>query len=71
MDYRKEQFGQTKKSENASLYTLSNENGMKVKITDYGANVVSIIVKDKEGKERDVVLGYDDASGYEQGDVFF
>ena len=38
-----------KESENASLYTLSNENGMKVKITDYGANVVSIIVKDKAG----------------------
>lgn len=71
MDYQKEEFGQTKNGKKTFLYTLSNEKGMKVKVTDFGANVVSIIVKDKEGKERDVVLGYDAASGYEEGDVFF
>ena len=71
MEYQKVGFGQTKSKNQASLYTLSNGSGMKVRVTDFGANVVSVIVKDKEGKERDVVLGYDDASGYEEGDVFF
>lgn len=63
---RVETFGSTSKEE-AVLYTLTNENGMSASITNYGAALVKLNVPDKEGKLRDVVLGYDDVTGYEKG----
>ena len=64
---RVETFGSTSKKEEAVLYTLTNENGMSASITNYGAALVKLNVPDKEGKLRDVVLGYDDVTGYEKG----
>lgn len=66
-----ETFGSTSKKEEAVLYTLTNENGMSASITNYGAALVKLNVPDKEGKLRDVVLGYDDVTGYEKGAVSF
>ena len=63
----KQSFGKTEDGQQMDLYTLANKNGMKVTITNFGASVVSIIVPDKDGKIADVVLGYDDAPGYESG----
>ncbi len=68
---RVETFGSTSKKEEAVLYTLTNENGMSASITNYGAALVKLNVPDKEGKLRDVVLGYDDVTGYEKGAVSF
>ena len=39
------------------LYTLKNENGMTVQVTNHGARVVNLWVPDKDGRFRDVVLG--------------
>lgn len=64
-------FGVTSKGEEAKLYTLSNANGMEAAVTDYGATLVQVIVADKDGNPCDVVLGYDEAAGYEEGDLFF
>lgn len=41
------------------LFTMANESGMEVRITNYGAKVVSLRVPDKNGEFRDIVLGYD------------
>ncbi len=46
------------------LYTLKNEAGMTVKVTNYGAIITSIIVPDRSGKMADIALGYNDVSGY-------
>lgn len=70
MSYAKTVFGTTKHGEETWLYTFTNQAGMQMKVTDYGAILQGIIVKDKDGKEVDVVLGYDDAKGYEEGTVF-
>lgn len=64
-------FGRTKKGVEAHLYLLENKNGVKAYLTDYGAALVRLLVPDKNNELRDVVLGYDDTAGYEQGDVFF
>ena len=64
-------FGRTKKGEEAHLYLLENKNGVKAYLTDYGAALVRLLVPDKNNELLDVVLGYDDTAGYEQGDVFF
>lgn len=48
------------------LYTLSNQNNMKVAITNFGGRIVSIIVPDKDGKMVDVALGYDKLESYQK-----
>ena len=60
-------FGATVKGDETKLYTLTNKNGMEIAVSDYGATLVQVIVPDKEGKPCDVVLGYDEAAGYEEG----
>ena len=47
-----------------ALYTLTNANGMEVCITNFGGRIVSIMVPDKDGAFRDVVLGFDKVSDY-------
>ncbi|WP_454980892.1 aldose epimerase family protein [Capnocytophaga haemolytica] len=46
------------------LYVLENKNKMEVCITNYGGRIVSIVFPDKEGKLRDVVLGFDNIKSY-------
>lgn len=60
-------FGAVKDGRTAKLYTLTNDAGMTAEFTDYGASLVRLLVPDREGKLRDVVLGYDNAAGYEAG----
>ncbi|MEM6689745.1 MAG: aldose epimerase family protein [Planctomycetota bacterium] len=40
------------------LYTLKNESGTVVKVTNYGAIITSLIVPDRTGEMADIVLGY-------------
>lgn len=46
------------------LYTLSNDTGMTVKITNFGAIVTSIVVPDRDGNLGDVTLGYNRVEDY-------
>lgn len=46
------------------FYTITNEAGMYVVITNYGARIQSIQLKDKDGMMRDVVLGFDTVEDY-------
>ena len=46
------------------LYTLTNNHGMTVKVTNYGAIVTSIMVPDRDGKIADITLGYNSVEGY-------
>ncbi len=47
-----------------ALYTLKNANGMEVCITNFGGRIVSIMVPDRQGEMRDVVLGFDNIDDY-------
>jgi aldose 1-epimerase len=60
-------FGRLSDGRQAGLYMLRNSRGMTVSLTDYGASIVSISVPDRTGALKDVVLGHDDVSGYENG----
>ena len=53
------------------LYTLTNRNGVKVAITNFGGRVVSILAPDRHGKMADIVLGFDNLGGYLGNDPFF
>ncbi|NVD69902.1 galactose mutarotase [Duganella sp. BJB1802] len=48
----------------ATLYTLTNANGMIVKISDLGGVITEIHTPGRDGKLADVCLGFDDAAAY-------
>ncbi len=60
------EFGQLSNGENALLFTLSNDNGVQIKISNYGGIIVSLETLDKNNRSADIVLGYDTVQDYEQ-----
>lgn len=67
---QKEKFGEVN-GVPVEIYTLTNDSGDKVKITNYGAIVQSLFVPDRNNKLEDVVLGYDSLSGYMKVNPYF
>ncbi|MGB0415907.1 MAG: aldose epimerase family protein [Coraliomargarita sp.] len=57
-------FGQLENGIEAKLYTLTNCNGLQVKVSDYGATLVAVIAPDRNGDMADVLHGYDSVRGY-------
>jgi len=57
-------FGKTADGTEAQLFTLTNASGAKATITNYAGTLVSLMMPDKDGKMGDVVLGFDDVTGY-------
>ena len=50
--------------DSTKLFTLKNDKGMEVCITNFGGRIVSIMVPDKNGNLQDVVLGFDSVADY-------
>lgn len=71
MSIQTKRFGVTKDGKEVTSYILSNGNGMEAEFIDYGACLVKLMVSDKAGAKRDVVLGYDTMEGYENNDTFY
>ena len=71
MGIEKTPFGSTPDGQDVSLFALTNQNGMQVKITNYGGTITSVLVPDKHGRISDVVLGFDDLDSYIQGCPYF
>lgn len=63
-----EPFGTTKDGQAVELYTLKNNTGLVAKVMTRGATLVQLHVPDKDGKAADVILGFDDVTGYESED---
>lgn len=59
-----EPFGIMSDGDEVDLFTLTNANGVEVKVITYGAIIVSLKVPDRNGALDDVVLGFDGLSGY-------
>jgi len=55
-----------------SLWTLCNNNGAEMTVTNYGAKIVSLLVPDKNGNLVDVVTGYNNIADYlKSGEPYF
>ena len=54
----------------ATDHSLTNANGMQVRILAYGAIVQSLTAPDRHGDCADVVLGYDTVDGYSGGNAY-
>jgi len=65
-----ENFGSTE-GKDVFLYTLKNKQGDVIKLTNYGAAIVEIMVPDRDGNKANVTFGYDNLEGYLNGDPYF
>lgn len=57
-------FGQDGAGRPVRRFTMVNKNRMSVQLINYGATITCISVPDRRGNVDDVVLGFDDMSGY-------
>ncbi len=64
-------FGQTPDGKEVTLYDLTNANGLRAKVIDYGAILVSLEVPDRNGKPADIALGFDDLDSYVKRNPLF
>jgi aldose 1-epimerase len=59
-----------KPSVQLGTYTIQNNNGTRLVVSNLGAAVVSLFVKDKSGNFCDIVLGYDNPDDYVKDDYY-
>ena len=71
MSINKEHFGKTSEGAEVDLYTLTNANGLRVKIMTYGATITSVEVPDRDGRLANVTLSLDSLDDYLKGHPFF
>jgi len=71
MSLQKETFGQMPDGREVDLYTLTNPDGIRARITNYGAILVSLEAPDRNGDMADITLGFDTLEGYFTAHPYF
>ena len=71
MNFSSERFGRTPEGDEVLLYTMTNAKGLRARITNYGAILVSLEVPDRHGKLDDITLGFDRLDQYIAQRVYF
>ena len=64
-------FGKTKYGEKASKFTLSGAGGVVMEVSDYGGKIIRLLTPDRNGKMKDVVVGFDSPAGWDNGDPYW
>jgi len=67
---KKAAFGKVN-GKTVDVYTLTNANGLVLKVLSYGATITELHVPDRNGKLADVVLGYRKLEDYLDGKSYF
>ncbi len=65
------EFGVTKYGEKAKKFILKGAGGVVLEVSDYGGKVVRLFIPDRDGAMKDVVVGFDDPSGWDNGDPYW
>ena len=65
------EFGVTKYGEKAKKFILKGAGGVVLEVSDYGGKVVRLFAPDRDGAMKDVVVGFDDPSGWDNGDPYW
>ncbi len=71
MTIEKDSFGKTKSGAEVARYTLTNTNGLKAVVINYGAILLGIEVPDRDGNISDVTLGLATLAEYEESSPYF
>ncbi len=57
-------FGKMPTGRDVTIFELTNVNGLRARVMEYGAILVSLEVPDRDGKLGDIALGFDDFESY-------
>lgn len=71
MNLEKQIYGTAARGVIADLFTLTNDHGIEVKMTNYGGTIVSVRTPDRDGEAGDIVLGFDTLEEYLSSSPFF
>ncbi len=66
-----EVYGKMPDGREVKIFTLTNANGLRARVTEYGAILVSMETPDKEGVLRDITHGYDTLEGWLTNTSYF
>ncbi|ORX63914.1 aldose 1-epimerase [Anaeromyces robustus] len=71
MTVTEKSFGQTKNGKEVKIFTITNNKGNEAVVSEFGAVLVSLKIKNDKGESKDVVLGYESVKNYEANPAFF
>lgn len=66
MPYKESDFEEVIDGKSTRMFTMKNDSGMMVTLTNYGAKIVSVYVPDRNGNFADVVLGFNSIREYQK-----
>ncbi len=67
----REVWGKMPDGREVALFTLTNAKGLRARVTEYGATLVSMETPDRHGKTADVTHGYDTLDGWLTNTSYF
>lgn len=70
-EVKQEIYGTLPDGREVKIFTLTNKNGLKARVTEYGAILVSMETPDKAGKMADLTHGYDTLDGWLTNSAYF
>jgi aldose 1-epimerase len=71
MKVSSEHFGFLPDKREALLFTLINDNGITMKVTNYGGTIISLTVPDKNGSGTDILMGLPAWEGWIENPYYF
>ncbi len=71
MNLQQQPYGAAHVGNYADLYTLTNNQGVSITLTNYGGIVTTLQTPDRNGQPGDIVLGYDKLEEYVARNPFF
>ncbi len=71
MQVRHQPYGTLPDGRRATLFELDDGHGLRVRLTDHGAIVVSVELPDRAGRVADVTLGYDTLEQWQHNAPYF
>ena len=66
-----DEFDVTSDGERVHIFICVNDSGLILRLSDFGAHIISVNVPDREGQDADVTLGFGSLDLYEQRHPYF
>ena len=71
MNLTQQPYGAVRPGAPADLFTLTNDHGVTMTVTNYGGIIATLHTPDRHGQPGDIVLGYDRLEDYVERNPFF